>query len=80
MVWEARVVGCELSYGAEFVPSAEDGYTVIVQKLRKVTDDESVICGMFKCGEAGKVVLTFYNQTSKKKKVLYRFKTKVASE
>ncbi|KAI3686789.1 hypothetical protein L1987_80476 [Smallanthus sonchifolius] len=79
LVWEARVVGCEVSYGEEFVPSAEDGYTVIVQKSRKVTGDESVICGRFKCGETGKVVLTFYNQSSKKKKVLYRFK-KVASE
>ncbi|KAK9080225.1 hypothetical protein SSX86_001901 [Deinandra increscens subsp. villosa] len=80
LAWEARVVGCEVSYGAEFVPSAEDGYTVIVQKSRKVNgDDKSVICGRFKCGETGKVVLTFYNQSSKKKKVLYRFK-KVASE
>ncbi|KAD4385285.1 hypothetical protein E3N88_25453 [Mikania micrantha] len=79
LVWEARVVGCEVCYGAEFVPSAEDGYTVIVQKSRKVTGDESVICGRFKCGETGKVVLTFYNQSSKKKKVLYRFK-KVASD
>ncbi|KAL4566256.1 hypothetical protein LXL04_030369 [Taraxacum kok-saghyz] len=77
LIWEARVVGCEVSYGAEFVPSAEDGYTVIVQKSRKVTEssDGSVISGRFKCGEAGKVVLTFFNQTSKKKKVLYRFKS-----
>ncbi|CAH1454327.1 unnamed protein product [Lactuca virosa] len=77
LIWEARVVGGEVSYGAEFVPSAEDGYTVIVQKARKVTEssDGSVICGKFKCGEAGKVVLTFFNQTSKKKKVLYRFKS-----
>ncbi|KAK1407575.1 hypothetical protein QVD17_39194 [Tagetes erecta] len=79
LVWEARVVGCDVSYGAEFVPSAEDGYTVIVQKSRKVTGDESVISGRFRCGETGKVVLTFYNQSSKKKKVLYRFK-KVAFE
>lgn len=75
LVWEARVVGCEVSYGAEFVPSAEDGYTLIVQKSRKITGDESLISGRFKCGEAGKVELKFYNQSSKKKKVLYRFKT-----
>ncbi|KAI7744426.1 hypothetical protein M8C21_017306 [Ambrosia artemisiifolia] len=81
LVWEARVVGmgCDVSYGAEFVPSAEDGYTVIVQKSRKVTGDESLISGRYKCGETGKVVLTFFSQSSKKKKVLYRFK-KVASE
>ncbi|KAI3673060.1 hypothetical protein L6452_39170 [Arctium lappa] len=79
LTWEARVVGCDVSYGAEFVPNAEDGYTIIVQKSRKISgnDAESVINGRFKCGEAGKVVLTFYNQSSKKKKVLYRLKNKV---
>ncbi|KAJ9559815.1 hypothetical protein OSB04_004975 [Centaurea solstitialis] len=82
LVWEARVVGYEITYGAEFVPAAEEGYTVIIQKSRKIaaTTDEPVICGSFKCGEPGKVVLTFDNQTSKKKKVLYRSKTKVSSE
>ncbi|KAL4560884.1 hypothetical protein LXL04_033040 [Taraxacum kok-saghyz] len=66
LIWEARVVGCEVSYGAEFFPSAEDGYTVIVQKSSKFTEsnDGSVISGRFKCGEARKVVLTFFNQTS----------------
>lgn len=82
LVWEARVVGYEVTYGAEYVPAAEDGYTVIVQKSLKITAtaDEPVICGSFKCGEPGKVVLTFDNQTSKKKKVLYRSKTKASSD
>ncbi|KAI3684559.1 hypothetical protein L6452_33783 [Arctium lappa] len=83
LVWEARVMGYyEITYGAEFVPATEEGYTVIVQKSRKIaaTTDEPVICGSFKCGEPGKVVLTFDNQTSKKKKVLYRSKTKVGSD
>lgn len=76
-VWEVRVVGWEVSYGAEFVPSAEGGYTVIVQKSRKIGPaDEPIISGSYKIGEAGKVVLTFDNQTSKKKKLLYRSKTK----
>ncbi|XP_076933567.1 patellin-3-like [Bidens hawaiensis] len=79
LVWEARAVGYELTYGAEFVPESADSYTVIVQKSRKVAaaTDEPVISGQFKCDEPGKVVLTFDNQTSKKKKVLYRSKTKV---
>lgn len=81
LVWEARVVGWEVSYGAEFVPSAEDGYTVIIQKSRKIgPSDEPVICNSFKIGEPGKVVLTFDNQTSKKKKLLYRSKTIPSSE
>ncbi|KAI3990903.1 hypothetical protein MKX01_026087 [Papaver californicum] len=81
LVWEVRVVGWEVSYGAEFVPEAEDGYTVIVSKTRKLTPaDEAVVCTSFKIGEAGKIVLTIDNQTSKKKKLLYRFKTKSSSD
>ncbi|KAI4332145.1 hypothetical protein L6164_017078 [Bauhinia variegata] len=81
LVWEVRVVGWDVSYGAEFVPSAESGYTVIVQKTRKIAPaDETVIANSFKVGESGKVVLNFDNQTSKKKKLLYRSKTKPISE
>ncbi|CAI8618857.1 unnamed protein product [Vicia faba] len=81
LVWEIRVVDWNVSYGAEFVPSAEDGYTVIVQKNRKISPaDEKVINNTFKIGEPGKVVLTIDNQTSKKKKLLYRSKTIPISE
>ncbi|OVA06128.1 CRAL-TRIO domain [Macleaya cordata] len=81
LVWEVRVVGWDVSYGAEFVPNAEDGYTVIVQKTRKISpNDEPVICNNFKIGEPGKVVLTIENSTSKKKKLLYRSKTKPSSD
>ncbi|KAK6246550.1 CRAL-TRIO lipid binding domain - like 10 [Theobroma cacao] len=81
LVWELRVVGWDVNYGAEFVPSAEDGYTVIVSKTRKVTTaDEAVISDSFKTGEPGKVVLSVDNQTSKKKKLLYRSKTKPYSD
>jgi len=63
------------------VPSAEDGYTVIVSKTRKIiSSDDPVISDTFKIGEPGKVVLTIDNQTSKKKKLLYRSKTKPLSE
>ncbi|KAL5176859.1 Patellin-3 [Glycine soja] len=80
-VWEIRVVGWDVSYGAEFVPGAEDGYTVIVQKNRKIGPaDETVITNAFKIGEPGKIVLTIDNQTSKKKKLLYRSKTKPIPE
>ncbi|KAF5731555.1 hypothetical protein HS088_TW18G00235 [Tripterygium wilfordii] len=81
LAWELRVVGWDVSYGAEFVPSTEDGYTVIVSKTRKVTPtDEPVISESFKTGEPGKVVITINNQTSKKKKLLYRSKTKTPSQ
>lgn len=81
LVWELRVLGWDVSYGAEFVPSAEGSYTVIVSKTRKVAPtDEPIICDAFKIGEPGKVVLTIDSQSSKKKKLLYRSKTKPSSD
>nr|XP_023889024.1 patellin-3-like [Quercus suber]POE65441.1 patellin-3 [Quercus suber] len=81
LVWEVRVIGWDVSYGAEFVPDEEGGYTVIVQKSRKIAPtDETVISNSFKVGGPGKVMLTFDNQTSKKKKLLYRSKTKPSSD
>ncbi|CAL5439074.1 unnamed protein product [Camellia sinensis] len=81
LVWEVRVIGWDVCYGAEFVPGSEGGYTVIIQKSRKMAPaDEPVVSGSFKIGESGKVVLTFNNQTSKKKKLLYRSKTKPSSD
>ncbi|XP_061369897.1 patellin-3-like [Gastrolobium bilobum] len=75
--WELRVIGWEVSYGAEFVPSTEGSYTVIVQKTRKVaSSEEPVLCNSFNISEPGKVVLTIDNPSSKKKKLLYRLKTK----
>lgn len=72
------MIGWDVSYGAEFVPSAEGGYTVIIQKARKVaSSEEPVVCNSFEIGEPGKVVLTIDNASSKKKKkLLYRLKTK----
>ncbi|RLN05187.1 patellin-3-like [Panicum miliaceum] len=81
IVWELRVLGWEVSYGAEFTPDAEGGYTVIVQKTRKVpANEEPIMKGSFKVGEPGKLVLTINNPASKKKKLLYRSKVKSASE
>ncbi|CAM0883850.1 unnamed protein product [Alopecurus aequalis] len=81
IVWELRVLGWEVSYGAEFTPAAEGGYTVIVQKTRKVpANEEPIMKGSFKVGEAGKIALTINNPASKKKKLLYRSKVKSTSE
>ncbi|KAE8709812.1 Patellin-3 [Hibiscus syriacus] len=77
LVWEIRVVGWVVSYGAEFVPDAKDSYAVIIQKLTKMTSkDEPVVSQSFKVSELGKVLLTVDNPTSKKKKLLYRFQVK----
>ncbi|XP_062098348.1 patellin-3-like [Humulus lupulus] len=81
LVWELRVLGWDVNYGAEFVPSTEGHYTVIVQKARKVNStEEPLISNSFKVGESGKIVLTIDNQSSKKKKLLYRSTTKTCSE
>ncbi|XP_060216962.1 patellin-3-like [Lycium barbarum] len=78
LVWEARVTGWDVSYGAEFVPSAEGGYTILIEKSRKVGANETMISTTYKAGEPGKVVITFDNQSSKKKKLVYRSKNKVS--
>ncbi|KAA8538688.1 hypothetical protein F0562_028331 [Nyssa sinensis] len=77
IVWELRVVGWEVNYSAEYVPSADGGYTVIIHKATKMAPtDEPVVCNSFKISEIGKIVLTIDNPTSKKKKLLYRFNVK----
>ncbi|KAK2996911.1 hypothetical protein RJ639_017558 [Escallonia herrerae] len=77
IVWELRVVGWEVSYGAEYVPNTEGGYTIIIHKARKFTaNDEPVVSNSFKISELGKILLTVDNPTAKKKKLLYRFKVK----
>ncbi|KAK6923330.1 CRAL-TRIO lipid binding domain, partial [Dillenia turbinata] len=76
MTWEVRVVGWEVSYGAEFVPDDKDGYTVIIQKAKKITPKEEIVSNSFKLSEPGKIVFTIDNPTPRKKKLLYRYKTK----
>ncbi|CAN8235412.1 unnamed protein product [Cochlearia groenlandica] len=79
--WEVRVLGADVSYGAQFEPTTEGSYAVIVSKNRKIgLTDEPVITDSFKVGEPGKIVITIDNQTSKKKKVLYRSKTQAKTD
>lgn len=76
LVWDIAVVGWDVTYGEEFVPNAEGGYTIIIQKVKKVAADEEPVRNSFKIGEPGKVLLTIENTSSKKKRVLYRTKVK----
>ena len=49
IIWEVRVVGWEVAYGAEFIPDAEDEYTVVVQKATKMAPtDDPVMCNSSK--------------------------------
>ncbi|GAB4861466.1 Patellin-3 [Ancistrocladus abbreviatus] len=75
IVWELRVVGWEVTYNAEFVPSSNDSYTVIIQKATKMgPNDDPVISSSYKISELGKIVLTVDNPTFKRRKLLYRYK------
>lgn len=70
-----------MRYGAEFVPNAEGGYAIIIQKSTKLAPtDEPVVHNSFKVGELGKILLTVDNPTSKRKRLLYRFKIKSLTE
>ncbi|KAJ6805307.1 patellin-4 [Iris pallida] len=76
-VWDLSVLGWEVKYKEEFVPSDEGSYTIILQKVKKMgsQEEELLIRNSFMNNEPGKVVLTVENNTSKKKKVLFRYKT-----
>lgn len=63
MSWEVRVMGWEVGYVAEFIPSSEDGDTVTIEKTRRIgsTQEEQVtISNSFIAGEPGKVVVTIH--------------------
>ncbi|XP_022716510.1 patellin-4 [Durio zibethinus] len=80
-IWELIVLSWEVNYKAEFVPSDEGSYTIIVQKSKKIgsQSQEGPIRNTFRNNEPGKLVLTIENNSSKKKRLLYRYKTKKSS-
>ncbi|KAL0320991.1 UNVERIFIED_CONTAM: Patellin-4 [Sesamum radiatum] len=76
LMWELTIIGWDVSYKEEFVPTDEESYTVIVKKGRKISWQDEPIRNSYKNTEPGKVVITIENGMFKKKKVLYRYKTK----
>ncbi|KAF8388234.1 hypothetical protein HHK36_026900 [Tetracentron sinense] len=73
MVWDVTVVGWDVSYKEEFIPDDEGSYKILIEKEKKMGE---TVRNSFYISEPGKVLLTIDNGTFKKKKVLYRFKTK----
>ena len=66
--------GWNLDYSAEFVPAAEESYTLAIEKPRKIAAAEEAIRNSFTTREAGKMVLSVDNTASRKKKVAaYRY-------
>lgn len=76
LIWDLTVVGWEVNYKEEFVPCDEGSYTIIVQKGKKMSANEEPVRNSFRNSEPGKIVLTVENVSNKRKRVLYRFKTK----
>ena len=74
ITWDIVVGGWDLEYSAEFVPTAEDSYTIAVEKPRKLMASDEAIHNSFTSKEAGKMVLSVDNVASKRKKVAaYRY-------
>ena len=78
LTWDLTVLGWEVNYKEEFVPADEGSYTIIVRKGKKMGAGEEAVRNSFRAGEPGKVVLTVENTSHKKKKVLFRHKSKSA--
>ncbi|KAL6546277.1 hypothetical protein OROMI_021998 [Orobanche minor] len=81
-IWDLIVVGWEVKYTEEFVPTDEKSYTMIIQKGKKMVGSEEAmpVRKTFKNHEPGKIVLTVQNSSSgKKKRLFYRYKVKKAS-
>lgn len=73
LVWDLTVLGWEVNYKEEFVPTDEGSYTIIVQKGKKIGAQEGPIRNTFRTNEPGKLVLTIENMSSRKKRVMYRY-------
>ncbi|MED6185568.1 hypothetical protein PIB30_058374 [Stylosanthes scabra] len=74
LCWDVTVLGWEVNYKEEFIPSDEGSYTIIVQKGKKMGSQEGPVRNTFRNNEAGKVVITIDNTSNKKKRVWYRYK------
>ncbi|KAJ4972212.1 hypothetical protein NE237_005311 [Protea cynaroides] len=74
ITWEIVVGGWDLEYSAEFVPSEEGSYSIVIQKGRRIATGEEPVHCSFTPKEAGKMVLSIDNTASRRKKVAaYRY-------
>ncbi|KAK6133156.1 hypothetical protein DH2020_033094 [Rehmannia glutinosa] len=61
LIWDLTIIGWDVNYKEEFVPTDEGSYTVIVKKGRKISWQQEPIRNSFKNKEPGKVVITIEN-------------------
>ncbi|KAG6534993.1 patellin-4-like [Zingiber officinale] len=75
-IWDLSVLGWEVNYKEEFVPTDEGSYTIVVKKGKKLGPHEEPMRNSFRNNEPGTIALTIENTTFWKKKALYRYKVK----
>lgn len=73
MIWDLTVDGCELTYKEEFIPNDEGSYDILLKEKKKM---EQSVRTSFYISEPGIIKITIDNETYKKIKVFYRYKTK----
>ncbi|KAK1284789.1 Patellin-6 [Acorus calamus] len=74
ITWDIVVGGWDLDYGAEYEPSAEDGYTVTIEKTRRISPSDEPVHNSYTSREPGKMVLSIDNTGSRRRKVAaYRY-------
>ncbi|KAI3772988.1 hypothetical protein L6452_04184 [Arctium lappa] len=71
--WDVTVTGSDVSYKEEFVPDDEGSYNVLVQTGKQIGRMNS---NSFHVCEPGKILITFVNNTSKLRRIFYRYKLK----
>ncbi|XP_059660352.1 patellin-4-like [Cornus florida] len=74
VVWDVIAIGHGVSYKEEFVPDDDCSYNLLLQMEKKMGRS---VRNSFYINEPGKIVITIENQSYKKKKVFYRYKTKL---
>lgn len=68
------VGGWDVGYAAEYVPSAEGGYAIAVEKARRIPAAEEPVHNVFTARDAGKMVLSIDNTASRRRKIAaYRY-------
>lgn len=67
------MAGSDVSYKEEFIPDDEGSYKIQLLKQKKLGES---VRNSFYISEPGKIVITFYNASFKKKRVHYRSKAK----
>lgn len=73
-MWDVTVVGWDVSYKEEFIPDDEGSYNILLQNQNIAGDCTR---NSFYINEPGKILITVENGTFKKKKMMYRSKTRI---